>query len=68
VRKTPSFINAGLTFVPNRFGWDGGAASLEEQSLRPIVNPAEMGQHSLATGAHPHRDLRLREVLSAGVR
>jgi cytochrome c peroxidase len=43
VRKTPSFINATQRFVPNRFGWDGRAASLEEQSLRPIVNPVEMG-------------------------
>jgi cytochrome c peroxidase len=43
VRKTPSFINAAQAFVPNRFGWDGRAASLEEQSLRPVANPAEMG-------------------------
>ena len=26
----------------NRFGWDGRAASLEEQSLLPVANPAEM--------------------------
>ena len=43
VRKTPSVINATRAFVPNRFGWDGCAASLEEQSLRPIAEPAEMG-------------------------
>src|SRR4051812_5017938 len=43
VRKTPSFINAARAFVPNRFGWDGHATSLEEQSLRPVANPAEMG-------------------------
>ena len=43
VRKTPSFINAAHAFVPNRFGWDGRAASLEEQSLLPVANPAEMG-------------------------
>ena len=42
-RKTPSFVNAAHTFVRNRFGWDGHAASLEEQSLLPIVNPIEMG-------------------------
>src|SRR4051812_8836178 len=42
-RKTPSFINAGLAFAPSRFGWDGDATSLEEQSLRPVANPAEMG-------------------------
>ena len=43
VRKTPSFINAAHAFVRNRFGWDGRAASLEEQSLLPVANPAEMG-------------------------
>src|SRR5206468_1919991 len=43
VRKTPSFINTAPGFVPNRFGWDGRATSLEEQSLRPVANPAEMG-------------------------
>jgi cytochrome c peroxidase len=42
IRKTPSFINAAQAFVPNRFGWDGRAASLEKQSLRPVENPAEM--------------------------
>jgi cytochrome c peroxidase len=41
VRKTPSFINTAHAFV-NRFGWDGRAASLEEQSLLPVANPAEM--------------------------
>src|SRR5436190_4151355 len=39
IRKTPSFINAAYMFVPNRFGWDGHATSLEEQSLRPVVSP-----------------------------
>jgi cytochrome c peroxidase len=43
LRKTPSFINAAQAFVPNRFGCDGAAASLEEQSLLPVANPAEMG-------------------------
>src|SRR5436189_494918 len=43
IRKTPSFINAAHAFGPNRFGWDGHATSLEEQSLRPVANPAEMG-------------------------
>jgi len=42
-RKTPSFINAERAFGPKRFGWDGHAASLEEQSLLPLANPAEMG-------------------------
>ena len=43
LRKTPSFINAAHTFTRNRFGWDGHALSLEEQSLLPIMNPIEMG-------------------------
>jgi cytochrome c peroxidase len=43
VRKTPSFINSAHAFRPSRFGWDGRATSLEEQSLRPVENPAEMG-------------------------
>ena len=43
VRKTPSFINTAHAFVSNRFGWDGRAESLEEQSLLPVSNPAEMG-------------------------
>jgi cytochrome c peroxidase len=43
LRKPPSLINAAHAFVPNRFGWDGRAASLEEQSLLPVTNPAEMG-------------------------
>ena len=42
VRKTPSFVNVAHTFVPNRFGWDGRAGSLEEQSLFPVANPVEM--------------------------
>jgi cytochrome c peroxidase len=43
VRKTPSLVNAAHTFMRNRFGWDGHAESLEEQSLRPVLNPIEMG-------------------------
>jgi cytochrome c peroxidase len=42
-RKTPSLVNTAHSLVPNRFGWDGRATSLEEQSLRPIVHPTEMG-------------------------
>src|SRR3954447_8569191 len=42
-RKTPSLINAAHAFGPKRFGWDGRATSLEEQSLLPLANAAEMG-------------------------
>jgi cytochrome c peroxidase len=41
-RNTPSVINTAHAFARNRFGWDGHATSLEEQSLLPVVNPAEM--------------------------
>ena len=43
VRKTPSFVNTAHAFRLNRFGWDGRAASLEEQSLLPVANQVEMG-------------------------
>lgn len=43
VRKTPSFVNVAHAFVQNRFGWDGRGGSLEEQSVRPVANPIEMG-------------------------
>src|SRR3954468_16922940 len=43
VRKTPSFVNTAHAFVRTRFGWDGHATSLEEQSLLPVANPIEMG-------------------------
>jgi cytochrome c peroxidase len=43
VRKTPTVINAAHGLMPSRFGWDGRAGSLEEQSLLPVANPVEMG-------------------------
>src|SRR3954462_9264206 len=43
VRKTPSFINTAHRVVRTRFGGDGPATSLEEQSLLPVANPIEMG-------------------------
>lgn len=39
-RNTPSIINAGYG---QSFFWDGRASSLEEQVLKPILNPKEMG-------------------------
>lgn len=41
-RKAPSFINQAVVLYPHFF-WDGRAASLEQQALMPIENPAEMG-------------------------
>ncbi len=40
-RNAPSILNA--MFYKSMF-WDGRAATLEEQSMMPILNPVEMGQ------------------------
>jgi cytochrome c peroxidase len=42
-RNTPSVWNVGLQ---RWFGWDGGGDSLWAQSLRPIVDPREMGSRA----------------------
>ncbi len=42
-RNTPTVLNA--IFFPAQF-WDGRAATLEEQTKMPILNPIEMGQKS----------------------
>lgn len=39
VRNAPTVYNAGLSFV--QF-WDGRAADLEDQALKPMTNPVEM--------------------------
>lgn len=39
-RNTPPLFNLAWNVV---FGWDGASRSLDEQSLRPIMNPDEMG-------------------------
>lgn len=39
-RRAPSLFNRAYGTV---FFWDGRAASLEEQALQPIANPAELG-------------------------
>lgn len=39
-RRAPTLLNRAYG---SAFFWDGRAASLEEQALRPIENPAEMG-------------------------
>lgn len=44
-RNAPTALNAA--FLSTQF-WDGRAATLEEQSLQPIVNPVEMGMPNLA--------------------
>ena len=40
VRNTQSLLNVGLQ---RWFGWDGGADSLWAASIRPMLNPSEMG-------------------------
>lgn len=40
VRRAPSLLNRAYG---NAFFWDGRAGSLEEQALKPIEDPAEMG-------------------------
>ncbi|PYV41827.1 MAG: cytochrome-c peroxidase [Acidobacteria bacterium] len=40
LRHTPTLIN--VAFQPYQF-WDGRASSLEDQSISPLNNPAEMG-------------------------
>ena len=39
-RNAPSLLNRGYG---DRFFWDGRAGSLEEQALKPIANPKELG-------------------------
>jgi cytochrome c peroxidase len=51
-RKTPSLANVSLQ---HWYGWDGAGDSLWAQSLRPIVDPREMGG-SLASVAATVRD------------
>lgn len=41
-RKAPPILNLAWTIYPHFF-WDGRSASLEDQALGPVANPAEMG-------------------------
>ncbi len=43
-RNTPTVWNSAFQA---RLFWDGRAASLEEQAMGPLINPAEMGMPSL---------------------
>ena len=42
VRHTPTIVNTA--YAPNLF-WDGRAAGLEDQALRPIISGGEMARH-----------------------
>ena len=58
-RRTPSLWNVGYQ---HWFGWDGAADSLWMQSLRPILDPKEMGNSAAAIA----RLMRQDEVLACG--
>ena len=45
-RKAPSLVNQADALLPHFF-WDGRAGSLEDQALRPIGNPIEMGMNNV---------------------
>ena len=58
-RRTPSLWNVGYA---HWFGWDGAADSLWAQTIRPILDPREMG----ASGAQVGRLLREDKALACG--
>ncbi|HSI02320.1 MAG TPA: cytochrome c peroxidase [Reyranella sp.] len=60
-RRTPSLWNVGYQ---HWFGWDGAADSLWMQSLRPILDPREMGSNAVAVA----RLLRDDKALACGYR
>ena len=47
-RNAPAIINRGYG---RAFFWDGRTTTLEEQVLRPIEDPAEMGSNAIAAAA-----------------
>jgi cytochrome c peroxidase len=67
-RNVPSIVNRGWG---KAFFWDGRIRSLEEQVVRPIVEPMEMGmtldQAVARLGKHPAWRTRFRDVLGHDV-
>lgn len=61
-RRTPTLWNVG---EHRRFFWDGRAASLEEQALKPIENPVEMGNSSAAVAERLRADKTWRAAFAA---
>jgi cytochrome c peroxidase len=55
-RRTPSLWNVGYQ---HWFGWDGAADSLWMQSLRPILEPREMGNSAAAAARLVRHDAAL---------
>jgi len=69
LRHAPTLLNRALG---QAFMWDGSAATLEEQVLRPIVNPLEMDlavPDALARlAAHPVYSAAFEEVTGSTIR
>lgn len=55
-RNTPTLMNIRLA---SQFGWDGAAASLPEQSVRPILNRKELGSSAGHVAAVMRKDEQL---------
>jgi cytochrome c peroxidase len=60
-RNTPTLMNLRMAKL---FGWDGAAATLPEQSVRPILNRKELG----SSAAHVAAVLRKDEQMSCRYR
>lgn len=66
LRNSPSLLNAGWG---RSFFWDGRTASLEEQVVRPIEDPREMGRPVSEVAAHTGlTSVMLAEALASYVR
>lgn len=67
-RNVPSIVNRGWG---KAFFWDGRVATLEEQVLRPIIEPAEMGlsveEAVRRLARHPAWRSQFRSALAAAV-
>ena len=61
-RNTPSLVNVG---GQRWFGWDGANDSLWAQSLRPIVDPREMGSDFAHVARRLRADATLRALYAA---
>ena len=61
-RNTPSLLNTG---GQRWYGWDGANDSLWAQSLRPLLDPREMGGDFARMAAHVRTDPELRTLYAA---
>lgn len=61
-RRTPTLWNVG---EHRRFFWDGRSGSLEDQALKPIENPAEMGNSPSAVAERLAADETWRAAFAA---